>query len=992
MAIVRRIARYLGIAVLVVLCLIGAALVTTQTGWFKDYLRGVVERQAAQYLNGTLSIQRLQGSVLTGIELDGVALHHEGQTAVAIDKLFVAYEPITMIREGLILRSLRLEGPTVLLQRDNAGWNFNRFVKTRKNTGGKGAPPLTIETLSVSNGHVIVKDRGALVEDITSLNSTLRFAYHKPGIEFDIAQLSGRSPDVNIKKLAGNLRFEGGATQVGGLSVETDRSNFVTTFGWTGGTEPLARRTFDVTLHADRLSLPEVGLLFKPVAGINLAPALDVKAHGPFSALKMDVNVVSSEGNAYGPLIGHFGTPAPGLEGTLTVSKIDLQHLVNRPSGKRASRDRPPFDWTFGHPTAVGAGQPMKVNFKFAGPEAEGFGYRAENVRAQGVYVAPDLKFDATGNGYGAAASARATFHFPASGPMTYALAGNFSHLDMRRLPPSLAMPKLETVAAGQYQFSSTGRDWRGSGTLSESTVEGASFGAGTTFEIDSTNRELHYSGTGTVAGLNPQRFSAPLDISWLADERVRGLLTGSFTFDGSGRTVDSLVLSTSADLENSTMAVPAFPAAHVTMQMSNRTLDTSFAGSFEHLPGSLFVDKPALADSTLNGAADMRVTVVIPEVEPAKLEALSGTATLAPSTLAGLAVDKGQVDLTYANEVAEIRQLSLAGPSIEGTAKGTLAIGDTGQSDLQYDLAITDLGPVGKRFDQPLAGSAHVVGKATGPGSQLTFEGTVDANRFAYSTNVDALAAKATYTVTLPHMDVDQAKIQADTIATFATVGGMKLPRVTAKTTYVNHELTFDTSFEEETRSLAAAGRMVIHPDHNELHLQALNLKMGQTAWALAPGSEATAHYSPTALTVDNFVLERGAQRLTASGTVAIGTASATMPNDLTLRMDNVQVRDVNELMLGQRSLDGVLNATAEILGTRSDPRVQAGFYADQRQRGRSGVRIVQRKGVIRGEKRQPSTSGSSRIRQRSSRPSARCRCPAAPANGPAETRLISQ
>ena len=132
MAILRRLARYLGIAVLVVLFLIGAALVTTQTAWFKDYLRGVVVRQAAQYLNGTLTVEHLKGSVLTGIELDGVALHHEGQTAVAMDKLFVAYEPITMIRQGLVLRSLTLEQPTVLLQRDDAGWNFNRFVKTRK--------------------------------------------------------------------------------------------------------------------------------------------------------------------------------------------------------------------------------------------------------------------------------------------------------------------------------------------------------------------------------------------------------------------------------------------------------------------------------------------------------------------------------------------------------------------------------------------------------------------------------------------------------------------------------------------------------------------------------------------------------------------------------------------------------------------------------------------------------------------------------------------
>ena len=232
----------------------------------------------------------------------------------------------------------------------------------------------------------MVKDRGALVEDITSLNSTLRFAYHKPGVEFDIARLSGRSPDVNINKLAGNLRFEGGATQVGDLSVDTDRSSFVTTFGWTGGTEPLARRTFDVTLHADRLSLPEVSLLFKPVAGINLAPAIDVKAHG---------HVFRAEDGRQRRLLrrqrarsaGRSLRDAAARSGRHAyVSNIDLQHMVNRPEWKTRITGQAIFDWTFGHPTAVGAGQPMKVNFKFAGPEAEGFGYRAENVRAQGVY------------------------------------------------------------------------------------------------------------------------------------------------------------------------------------------------------------------------------------------------------------------------------------------------------------------------------------------------------------------------------------------------------------------------------------------------------------------------------------------------------------------------------------------------------------------------------------------------------------------------------
>jgi autotransporter translocation and assembly factor TamB len=926
MAITRRLARYLGIAVLAALFLVAVALVATQTGFFRNYLRGLVVRQAAQYLNGTLTIENLRGSLLTGIELDGVALHHEGQTAVAMDKLTLAYEPITMIRQGLILRSLTLDNPTAVLQRDDAGWNFNRFVKTRRNTRG-GPPPITIETWNVTNGHLIVRDHGKLFEDMMSLNIRLRFAYHKPGVEFDIAQLSGRSPDVNVHKLAGNLRFQGGDTHVGDLAVETDRSNVVTTFGLAGGSDPFARRTFDIRLHAGRLSLPEVGHFFKPVAGINIEPAVDVQAHGTLDALNMNVNVVAPEGTAHGPLVGHFGARPNGLEGTLDVQHVDLQHIVNRPEWKTRVTGHAQFDWKFGHPTAVGTGAPMKVNFKFAGPEVQGFGYRAESVRAQGVYTAPDLKFDASGAGYGASGTTRATFHLPAAGPMSYTLAGNFRSLDMRRLPPTLAMPKVETDAAGQYQFASTGRDWQGSGTLAPSVAEGARIGSGSVFEIDSRDRALRYSASGTLTGLDPHRFALPFDISWLADDRFRGLLTGSFTFDGSGRTVDSLALSTTADLTDSTLAGAHVPQAHVTLQMANRQLGLTFDGPFEQVPGSLLTTRPEFTDSMLNGTAKMGATLMTPAGGPVEWNALNGSATLTPSTIAGVAIDKGQIAGAYTNDTLNLTSFNVTGPKVDVTAKGTLVMGTTGQSNMTYDVALTDLTALGDRLGQPLGGSAHVVGQVAGPASQTTFTGTVDANRFTYGSTVDALTANSAYSVMLPNFDVANARIQADTHGTFMTIAGTNFPRVSAETTYQSHQLDFTSLFDQDTRSLGLGGSVLFQPDHNEVHLRALNLTVGQVQWGLAAGREATAHYTPDSITIDTLTLQRGTQSITARGTVAVGAASSHLPNNLSVRFDGVQLQDINQLLLSQRQMTGLLNATTEIRGTRSDPQVQADF-----------------------------------------------------------------
>ena len=911
----RRVSRYVAIAVLSLVILLGAGVAVTQTSWFKNWLRQKAVSQAAQYLNGELTITRLSGNVFTGVALEGVSLRHEGQTAVAMDKLTVEYSPITMISEGLILDSMTLDNPTILLQRDNAGWNFNRFVKTRRNTGGRGAPPITMNAITINNGHMIVKDRGRLVEDLTRLNTRFRFAYEKPGVAISIAQLSANTTDARLRRLAGDLRFDRGSILARDLAIETDRSKLTTSISYTGPKE----RLLDVELNAGRLSLPELGRYFRPLANITLEPAVVVKARGTLDALNMDVDLVSSAGAARGPLVGHFGSGTKSLEGHLDVRDVDMAPVLNRAEWKTRVTGRADFNWTF---------SPAEIDFKFAGPHVEGWGYRAANVRAQGAYEPARLRFDASGAAYGANATTRAVFRFSTpSRPLSYSLEGTFRNLDMRRLPARLSMPKLETQAAGTYSFEASGRNWTGRGKLNDSIVEGARFASGTLLGMESRNRQLSYSASGNIEWLNPRRFAVPLEVEWLDDDRFNGSLSGAFTFTGSGRAVDDLVLNTNASLVDSTLAGARFPSAVVDFQMADRQIHARFTGPFDELPGSLFTDRKELAGTTLNGSADMAVALTIPEVGPTEFLDVNGTATLKRSTIAGMAIDSGQATGSFANRTVDIKELILTGPDVTAKAAGTLALGESGESKLAYDVAATNLEPLAKRFDRPIAGSAHIVGDASGPAANMIITGKLGANRLRYGTNIDALTASSTYTVQLPDFDIQRARIQADTAATFVTIAGRNLPRMTAKTVYENNQLQFDTMVEEDRRSLGLGGNVVFHPDHDELHLRALNLTVGKTQWALPQGQEATARYSKDFVTVDNFTLERGTQRVTAGGTVAIGAASASLANNLNVRLDNVEVQDINELLLGNRSLAGVLNATAEIRGTRNDPVLQSDF-----------------------------------------------------------------
>jgi hypothetical protein len=123
---------------------------------------------------------------------------------------------------------------------------------------------------------------------------------------------------------------------------------------------------------------------------------------------------------------------------------------------------------------------------------------------------------------------------------------------------------------------------------------------------------------------------------------------------------------------------------------------------------------------------------------------------------------------------VAEIRQVSLTGPRLEANVTGTLAIGDTAQST----SSMTSPSPTSSRSASGRAaasGSAHIVGKATGPdrNRHSTARWTPIAS---HSTTAEALTLKSTYTA-MPNMVLEQTRVQADTTATFLTVAGINLP-----------------------------------------------------------------------------------------------------------------------------------------------------------------------------------------------------------------------
>src|ERR1700752_450762 len=97
MRILRRLVHVLVIVLTLVVGAAAAAIIVSQTAWFKNWLRAYIVSQAHEYLNGTLSIQRLGGNVFFGLEMENVSVSMAGERVVSVQDLGLDYNVFQLL-------------------------------------------------------------------------------------------------------------------------------------------------------------------------------------------------------------------------------------------------------------------------------------------------------------------------------------------------------------------------------------------------------------------------------------------------------------------------------------------------------------------------------------------------------------------------------------------------------------------------------------------------------------------------------------------------------------------------------------------------------------------------------------------------------------------------------------------------------------------------------------------------------------------------------
>jgi autotransporter translocation and assembly factor TamB len=909
-----------------------AAVVISQTAWFRNWLRGYIVAEAHQYLNGDLSISALNGNLFSSVEIVGLSISAEGRPVAAVDRISLEYSLLHIATSGVAIDQVRLTRPVVYIRRDERGWELSRLLKKQEQEADREGPqsPLDVNGIVIEDGSLVLEDSAApseidIPDRLDDLDASMSFAYAPVRYSLDIEALAfrGSKPSLTLNEFSGGLAVENDNLYLDHLALRLDQTNLALN----GAVQHyLTTPTLAIDASSDTVSVPEIARLVPALRGVELQPAFELAIEGPLDELGMNLNVRSSAGGAVAKVVADLQSPGQSVNGTLSASHLNLAPLLNDPSQASDITAALAIDLEAASFDNLDS---LRGTASIEAPALTAAGYKLDLIRADARVSNRQVALSGQAAAYGANLTTSGTLDWRRDdAPIGFDLSGQIAHVNLRRMPGTLSAPRVQTDVNARYhvvgsQALGTGRDGTtvsADMTLSPSTIPGAGLVAGSTAGITMRGQMLAYRADLSVTGLDLQEVGVAFDMPALADARFDSAIDGRLTAQGSGTSLGSLQLDANGAIENSTLGGGSIPAlsftarvaddsAHVTAKGRLADVDPGVLSGREELKGNL--GGQLAVDASIDGVA-----------QGVTADNVSATVqvTLDPSEVGGLSVERGELAARYEDRAADVQSLEIAGPDLNASASGTLALNETGQSNLTFHLDSPTLETLGEIVGQAVSGIAAVDGTVTGNRTELQAAGALKGDGLRYQEN-GALSLNADYTVRVPEMDFARGVVEADTEATFVTLAGQEINELTANVSYEDRQLGFELTAEQPERSLDAAGLLILHPDHQEIHLERLNVAAAGQRWQVAPGHEPAIQYAANAIAIENLALVSGDQQITADGRFG-------QPDDqLTVSLGNIDLAGVEALLLRPPQFTGRLNGEAVLGGSRDQPQVRGSF-----------------------------------------------------------------
>ena len=901
------------------------AVIVSQTTWFKEWLRGFIVRQADDYVNGRLSIGRLDGNLFFGVEMEDVDVTVNGEQVVAFKDVGIDYNFLTFLSDHVVLDHIRLNQPTLHLEKTEKGWNLVDLIKAQTPEKPANRKPLEIGEIGVSEGTLYLESQpGAPVGTsgvsvptvIEKIDASVGVSSDAGELKVDVRHvaLRGNNPRFGINDLSGIVRRHEDSVTIENLALRTEETS-LRAGGSIRGLDS-GNPVINIKASSDKFSVGELANVLPALRPYeNLQPAFEINASGPADRLDVQLNAREKQvGQIAGNLTVDTLGPERRVAGDVQTAHFNAGPLVRGAAVKTDVTGRGRVDLEL--PSNNHA---FRGTYAINAQRAAVAGYDARDVVASGRINWPTITVDGSASAYGGRATAKGTV--VAASPLRLDLTGRAVRVDLRNLPPQLNAPRVPSNLQFSYTLMGRGPVFSGAVTLDESMLADSTLAAGTVGSFRVGGGAPEYAAKGHVTNLDLQKIGHAFNIPALDMAKYQSRLNADFDVRGSGGGRYPLTLDGTGTLVDSEIFQAHTPRFQFTTNLAEGDAHIVANGEFMALDPSAISGETRIA-GRVNGTVDVDVTLrdYAAGVTPDSID-VSGRVDMSQSTIGGIEIDTAAANGMYQNRAGNLTELVVDGPDIHVKAQGPIALNDTGSSNLVVHLETPSLDRLGRVFGQDdLKGAGTVDATITGNGRELKASGMLDGANLGMGENT-ALDLDSMFDVTLPALKPADAIVHAKTNATFLKVGGQDVNELTADTTYTQQKLDFDATAKQGVRQLSAAGSALLHTDHREVHVGSLALQSENVVWKTDPASHPTIKYGNNRVEIDDIKLVNADQRIEAQG--AIGSVNET----LRVKAENVDVAELDALALADQRLAGRLNANATVSGTTAAPRVAADF-----------------------------------------------------------------
>jgi len=908
--------RWAGLAVgILITLLLVAGWGASQSAWGRNEVRQLVEQQAARFLDGTLKVDGISGSLVGGVTLNGVRFTHQDRDVFVATTVDVRFNLVGWMRGRREIASIRIVNPVIRIAEQRLNWDTAGWVRPRQSTGGPSRPVL-FPSIEIVNGRLLSSAKETtwhLPPEISAINGVIALKVGG-GTRIDITRLAFTAGALHARAVTGVLTFAGD-TRLERLRVDSDAG----VLAIDGRVGPPAPRAIDLAATLTRFDATRWRVFTPLLDTIDFTATGTAVFGGNMDRLTIKSALDTSAGKLTGDTVIASRPSELRITGTAETVAFDAQHVIGDPQWASAVTGHAQY-------TLVSTGTPSvwTSDVTFAGGPVRAFNALASRLDATMHYAAKVVTFAGTATAYGASTRAKGTV--TVGDELVIEVTGDrLTGMDLRQWPAEWGFVALEAnLNATAYTARWTPSRWSMRATLADSVVEGAELLAGTQVELSGAKDSLTIGADGRWRPLVRRGRGKAPGLTGLTDPIFVTDLNGHIKVAGQGRNLSEMDLTAQVELLDSRAAAGAsVPSATVAYTRQSHVNTAHIVGELRHLnPATLGASEALKSD--INGHADMTAVWRDDAADIPSTMTARGTLRATASVISDLPIDRAVITGEWRDGVFAAESATLQNQGVSFTGRGRIAV-SAGESNTTFEVTATDVASLepwtGRAAHGALTARGELLGTFDAPRVRATFESP--------RVNDPSLGALGGVTgavdVVFPEWVLDQMRGMVRVAATAWTSDtGSTAQQITAEGQFLTRTSVSTATLHGIINETDV--RASLHADWTTdvtADITALEARRGGQTWRLDAGS-GPLQISETHLTGTNVQLSNGAQRVVLAGRVALAEleAGGDAGDQLTARATAIDLEALDAFLGVQTGAKGQVNGDLTLVGRLSDPR----------------------------------------------------------------------